>query len=57
LILLLKTNFFSKSVFGAFQIVAGWWDTSQGSPPWAVSPPPTATNGKRQFEMHPIYTW
>jgi len=26
---------------GAFQIVAGWWDTSRGSPPWAVSSPPT----------------
>ncbi len=22
---------------GAFQIFAGWWDTSRGGPPWAVS--------------------
>ena len=28
-------------------------DTSQGSQPWAVSPPPTAPNAKQQFEMHP----
>ena len=37
----------------AFQIVDGWGGHHQGRQPWAVSSPPTATKGKRQFGMYP----
>ncbi|HEV8083910.1 MAG TPA: hypothetical protein VGP55_11940 [Chitinophagaceae bacterium] len=29
-------------------------DTNRGWPSWAVSPPPTRSTAKRQFEMHPV---
>ena len=28
-------------------------DTNRGNPAWAVSPPPTSSTAKEQFEIHP----
>ncbi|MEO6230860.1 MAG: hypothetical protein ABIP10_12075, partial [Ferruginibacter sp.] len=42
-----------------FKLSLAGGDTSQGSQPWAVSPPPTVLQIKRQFEIHPcsLYYW
>ncbi|MEO6230333.1 MAG: hypothetical protein ABJB11_21465 [Ferruginibacter sp.] len=37
-----------------FKLSLAGGDTSQGSQPWAVSPPPTVLQIKRQFEIHPF---
>ncbi|MEO6232285.1 MAG: hypothetical protein ABJB11_24590 [Ferruginibacter sp.] len=36
-----------------FKLSLAGGDISQGSQPWAVSPPPTVLQIKRQFEIHP----
>jgi hypothetical protein len=36
-----------------FKLSLAGGGTSQGSQPWAVSSPPTASKVKRQFELHP----